>query len=80
LKREALASTGEQALKSEMIAEAQAAAAKLSLPATVIGAKAAGWGPAEWMYALTALYVVLQGAYLIWKWRREWDVRRGNQD
>lgn len=63
-------------VKSELMAEAQAAAAKLSVPAAVAAAPAIGWGPAEWMYALTAVYVVLQGAYLLWKWRREWLAKR----
>jgi uncharacterized membrane protein YfcA len=58
-------------VKGELIAEAQSAAAKLTPPAMVAGASVAGWGPAEWMYVLTAAYVVLQGAYLLWKWRRE---------
>ena len=35
----------------------------------------AGWGPADWMYALTAAYVVLQALYLVWKWHREWKKR-----
>lgn len=61
----------------ELATEAQAAAAKLSVPAGVIGAQAAGWGPAEWMYALTAVYIVLQAVYLLWKWRREWKAKRG---
>lgn len=26
----------------------------------------------EWVAVATILYIVLQGAYLIWKWRREW--------
>jgi len=60
----------------ELVTEAQAAAAKLSVPVSVMGMQAAGWGPAEWMYTLTAVYVVLQGAYLCWKWFREWKAKR----
>lgn len=26
----------------------------------------------EWMFAATLVYVVLQAAYLLWKWYREW--------
>lgn len=37
----------------------------------------ASWGPSEWMYALTAGYVVLQALYLVWKWHREWKAKRG---
>lgn len=45
--------------------------AKTAPPALVIGATVGGWGPQEWMYTLTACYVVLQSVYLLWKWRRE---------
>lgn len=37
----------------------------------------ASWGPSDWMYALTAVYVVMQTAYLAWKWYREWKAKRG---
>lgn len=47
------------------------AGAKTAPAALVISADMAGWGPQEWMYAITAGYVVLQAIYLIWKWRRE---------
>jgi uncharacterized membrane protein YfcA len=45
---------------------------KASPPVAVIGARIAGWGPQEWMYALTALYVAVQTVYLCWKWMREY--------
>lgn len=64
-------------MRNEIAAEIQAAGAKLTPVVALAGAKAAGWGPQEWMYALTAAYVVLQGAYLLWKWHREWKARRG---
>ena len=51
--------------------EVGAAAAKVSPPLTVAVAGASGWGVQEWMYAVTLAYVVLQGAYLIWKWVKE---------
>lgn len=57
--------------------EIGAAAAKLSPPIAVASASVAGWGPDKWMYALTAVYVVLQAAYLLWKWRREAKAKRG---
>jgi uncharacterized membrane protein YfcA len=63
-------------LKSEFVGEAQAAAAKLSVPAVVAGSSVAGWGPSDWMYALTAVYVVIQGAYLLWKWHKEWKAKK----
>jgi len=62
----------------DFTAEVQAAGMKLVPPVSVVAAKAAGWGPAEWMYALTGAYVVLQGAYLLWKWHREW--KRGRAE
>ena len=47
-------------------------------PAVIMSAAAGiGWGVQEWMYAATLAYVVLQGAYLLWKWHREWKAKRG---
>lgn len=52
-----------------------AAAMKLSPPVAVaaaqVSAEVTGWGPQEWMYVLTAVYVVIQAAYLLWKWIKE---------
>lgn len=56
---------------SNLASEVNAAAAKLAPPVAMMGAQVSGWGPQDWMYALTALYVVLQAFYLIWKWVRE---------
>lgn len=58
-------------MKGNLSNEVGAAALKLAPVAAV-----ASWGPAEWMYALTAAYVVLQALYLLWKWRKEWKGRR----
>ena len=63
-------------MKSDFAGEAQAAAAKLSVPAVVAGSSVAGWGPSDWMYALTTVYVVIQGAYLLWKWHKEWKAKK----
>lgn len=57
--------------------EFEAAAAKLTPPAAVVAASAAGWSLQDWMYIATIGYIVLQAAYLVWKWRRE---RRGRGD
>lgn len=57
-------------------AEIGRAALKLSPPAAVIWAHMAGWGPQDWMYAVTTLYVVLQSLYLAWKWLREYRAAR----
>jgi cystathionine beta-lyase/cystathionine gamma-synthase len=37
----------------------------------VVGAAAAWVTPSGYAAAVTIFYVVLQAAYLIWKWRRE---------
>lgn len=63
-------------MKSDFAGEAHAAALKLSVPAVVAGSSVAGWGPSDWMYALTAVYVVIQGAYLLWKWHKEWKSKK----
>ena len=52
------------------------AAVKLSPPVAVMWASMAGWGPQEWMYAVTAVYVVMQALYLAWKWIREYRADR----
>lgn len=53
-------------------AEIGSAAVKVSPPVAVMWASIAGWGPQEWMYTLTALYVLMQGVHLAWKWHREY--------
>ena len=30
----------------------------------------------EWLAAVSIAYVLLQGAYLLWKWRGEWKRRQ----
>lgn len=55
--------------------EAAMAAVRTAPPVAVIWASMAGWGPQEWMYALTTVYVALQIAHLGWRWLRE--IRRG---
>lgn len=52
------------------------AAAKLTPPAAVIWAGVAGWGPQQWMYAATTVYVVMQSIYLGWKGIREYRAAR----
>jgi hypothetical protein len=55
---------------------ASAAALKTAPMVAVAGASAAGWSVQEWMYAGTLGYIVLQAAYLVWKWIREWRKSR----
>lgn len=57
-------------------AEIGSAAVKLSPPAVVILAHIGGWGPQDWMYALTSVYVFMQALYLAWKWIREYRADR----
>jgi len=55
--------------------QAAAGAAKTSAPPlAVVGAQVAGiagLGINWWVAAATLSYILLQGAYLIWRWRRE---------
>ena len=44
------------------------AAAKLSPPASVVMASAAGWNLQDWVWGATLLYTVLMIAKLIWDW------------
>ncbi|HEY5850873.1 MAG TPA: hypothetical protein VIT62_08940 [Lysobacter sp.] len=54
------------------LATAAAGAVKTSAPPlAVVGAQVAGLGINWWVAAATLAYIVLQGGYLIWKWRRE---------
>lgn len=58
-------------MSANLANEISAAGLKVAPPAILSAVTASGWGVQEWMYAATLAYVVLQGAYLIWKWRRE---------
>lgn len=53
-------------------AEAVSEAFKGAPPVAVVASSLGGFLDINFVVAmLTGLYVVLQGAYLIWKWRRE---------
>ena len=56
--------------------EVNSAAMRISPAVAVTSAAVSGWGVQEWMYAATLIYVILQGLYLLWKWHREWKVKR----
>lgn len=61
----------------EKIVDVAVEAAKVSPPAYVVGKSLAeGWTMTHTATALTIAYVVLQAAYLIWKWRNESEDRR----
>lgn len=57
--------------QTELAREMGVAAAKVSPPASIVIAHGFGLSLSDAMYLATTLYVALQGAYLIWKWRRE---------
>ena len=58
--------------QTELAREVNIAAAKAApIAGGLIYAHVSNWGPQEWSYVLICGYVVLQAAYLIWKWRRE---------
>jgi hypothetical protein len=46
-------------------------AAKATPPLGVVAATLAGIDLQTWVYVAALVYTGLQGAYLIWKWRRE---------
>jgi len=60
----------------KMQAEIAAEAGKATPPAAIAAVEAVardGIGPVGWA---TLLYIALQAAYLLWKWRRDWQQSR----
>ena len=58
-----------------------AAALGKSTPAVAVSAAAIAGVPLEqWAIILTIVYLVLQIAYLAWKWVREWQGKRSSND
>lgn len=54
------------------IGEAVSSSVARSLPPVgVVGATVAGVPLDAWVLILTAMYIVLQSAYLVWRWLRE---------
>src|SRR2546427_9313566 len=54
--------------------------AKAAPPVTVVAANVAnGWTMTHTATALTIVYVLLQAAYLLWRWRNEREDRRARQ-
>ena len=47
------------------------AAAKASPPVAVITATASGLSLEDWVFVATLVYLVVQIAYLLWKWVRD---------
>jgi len=56
------------ALRGELVP----ASAKSGPPVAVAALTMAGVGLQDWVYILTAIYLVTQTGYLVWKWFREW--------
>ena len=54
--------------------------AKAAPPVTVVATKLAnGWTMTHTVTALTILYLLLQAAYLVWRWSNEREDRRAKQ-
>ena len=54
--------------------------AKAAPPVTVVAANVAnGWTMTHTATALTIIYVLLQAAYLVWRWSNEREDRRAKQ-
>lgn len=51
--------------------ELPGATLKSSWPLALIGLSFSGWTAQDWFYAISSFFVILQGAYVAWKWRRE---------
>lgn len=59
-------------VNQELAQAASGAIAKSAPPLAVVAAVESGaFNMSFWVGAATLVYVVLQGAYLVWKWRRE---------
>lgn len=58
--------------------EAFAALGKSAPPVTISALSVAGVGLQDWVFILTAGYIVLQGAYLLWKWVRELRAKKAD--
>lgn len=42
-----------------------------AIPAVTVVTASKFWDLQNWVYAATFIYIVLQAAYLVWKWWRE---------
>lgn len=66
----------EEAAREHAVA---AAAAKAAPPVAVSGAMIAGVPMSDVVLGLTAVYLLLQIGYLVWKWRKEARGRGGRR-
>ena len=51
--------------------EIQGAGIKTAWPAAIAALSLSSWGPQEWFYVFSGFFVILQSAYVAWKWWRE---------
>lgn len=64
-------------MKVEANESLQAAAAKLTPPASIVAASVAGMSLQDWVYALTAVYTLLMIAHhIVTKWIIPWRASR----
>ena len=56
----------------EIATEIGGAAGRIAPPAAVAVTTASGYTLQDWVYIGTLALLALQGAYLLWKWRRDW--------
>lgn len=62
---------------TNLASDAYAAAAKSGPPVAVTALSVAGVGLQDWVLIVTLVYVVLQSAYLLWKWARDLRTKTG---
>lgn len=55
-----------------MTREVGAEAMKAAPPIGAVTLTVAGFGLNEWVLLATLAYILLQAAYLLWKWARDW--------
>ncbi|GAA0911107.1 hypothetical protein KR767_11020 [Luteibacter anthropi] len=63
-------------ITKDLAAESGVALARLTPPAAVVTASASGYSLQDWTYIGTLAFLLMQGAYLAWKWWREWHYKR----
>ena len=50
-------------------------AVPLAPAAALVGSQILGLSLPDWAAIFGIAFIVIQGAYLLWKWRREWRAR-----
>lgn len=79
LRLRVLSISGDLHVRQELAEAASTAALKSAPPVAVVTATTIGAIDMTWLVgAVTVGYVLLQAAYLLWKWRREARAKSGN--